>query len=192
MRVNATDHEREVNEGVTSGGAAMWVFGYGSLMWRPGFAHEEAVPATVRGYHRAPCVVSHVHRGTPERPGVVLGLDRGGACNGLAFRVHHRLIEETLRYLREREQTTMVYLERRVPVRLGDGRRVEALTYVVDRTHVQYARRLGFDDLVQRIEGAVGRSGPNEAYFIETAAKLKAMGIRDALLERLAERLAAA
>lgn len=119
-----------------------WVFGYGSLMWRPGFAHVETFKGRLFGYRRALCVRSHVHRGTPERPGLVLGLDRGGSCLGLAFRVPGDLREEVITYLRARELVTNVYLERQLPVRLADGRQVEALTYVVDRSHEQYAGRM--------------------------------------------------
>src|SRR3712207_8276797 len=117
----------------------LWVFGYGSLMWRPGFPHLERVHAHLYGYHRSLCVFSHVHRGTPEHPGLVLGLDRGGRCHGVAFRVDAAEAAETVRYLREREQVTAVYRERSLPVRLDDGRAVAALAYVVDRSHPQYA-----------------------------------------------------
>ena len=104
----------------------LWVFGYGSLMWRPGFAFEERGLATIRGLHRALCIWSHVHRGTPDRPGLVLGLDRGGSCKGVAFRVAGARRQETIAYLREREQVTSVYVEvwleaaaRRWPPRQG-------------------------------------------------------------------------
>ena len=90
----------------------LWVFGYGSLMWRPGFPFLESLPGRLRGYHRSLCVLSHVHRGTPERPGLVLGLDRGGSCRGMAFRVAGPEAAATLAYLREREQVTAVYVER--------------------------------------------------------------------------------
>ena len=135
----------------------LWVFGYGSLLWRTGFSYAEAVPARLDGWHRAPCVLSHVHRGTPERPGVVLGLDQGGSCDGLAFRVPDMGRVKVLDYLRGREQVTMVYQERVLPVTLRDGRRVEAVTYTVDRTHAQYAHSLPLSELVERIEG---RKGP--------------------------------
>ena len=107
-----------------------WVFGYGSLMWKPGFRFSEQHQAVVRGLHRGLCIYSHVHRGTPERPGLVMGLDRGGACRGVAFRVEADHWEDTVEYLRAREQVTMVYLERTVQVSLKaeQGRSVTAIT----------------------------------------------------------------
>ena len=121
-----------------------WVFGYGSLMWRPGFTYVERVPARLVGLHRALCVYSFVHRGTPERPGLVLGLDRGGMCRGIGYRVAAAKRAEAIAYLRGREQVTTVYLETMRQIELEDDarRRVRALCYVVDRSHVQYAGRL--------------------------------------------------
>ncbi|WP_173933365.1 gamma-glutamylcyclotransferase [Chelativorans sp. Marseille-P2723] len=167
-----------------------WVFGYGSLMWRPGFAHVETRKARLYGYRRALCVKSHIHRGTPQRPGLVLGLDRGGSCLGLAFSVPGALSAEVLAYLRERELVTNVYLERRLPVRLEGGPVVEALAYVVDRTHFQYAGKLDAASAAQRVSGATGRSGPNEEYVINTVQHLRALGIRDPWLEEVAELIA--
>jgi cation transport protein ChaC len=118
---------------------SLWVFGYGSLMWRPGFAYARRCKALLRGWRRSLCVFSHVYRGSPERPGLVLGLDRGGACPGVAFEVDAALREPTIRYLREREQVTAVYLERVAPITLEAGHRVLAMTYVADRLHDQYA-----------------------------------------------------
>ena len=109
----------------------LWVFGYGSLMWRPGFAHVETHRARLFGYRRALCIASFVHRGTPERPGLVLGLDRGGSCLGLAFRVPGEREGEVIDYLRERELVTNVYLERRLPIRLDNGQMVEGVQDVV-------------------------------------------------------------
>jgi glutathione-specific gamma-glutamylcyclotransferase len=163
-----------------------WVFGYGSLMWLPGFAHVETRRARLHGYRRALCVRSFVHRGTPDRPGLVLGLDRGGSCIGLAFRVPQDLGAEVLAYLRERELVTNVYLERRLPVRLEDGPVVEALTYVVDRSHAQYSGRLDVADAARSVCGAVGQSGPNEDYVVNTVEHMKALGIRDHWLESVA------
>src|SRR5438045_2941815 len=118
----------------------LWVFGYGSLMWRPGFTFHERVEARLIGAHRALCVFSFVHRGTPERPGLVLGLDRGGTCRGIAFRVAAAERASTVAYLRAREQVTMVYREAMRAIWLNGepARKVTALCYVVDRSHPQY------------------------------------------------------
>ncbi len=160
-----------------------WVFGYGSLMWRPGFAHLETCRARLHGFRRALCVRSFVHRGTRERPGLVLGLDRGGSCVGLAFRVPDELRDEVLAYLRERELVTSVYLERTLPVRLSNGQTVAAVGYTVDRAHPQYAGRLDEADAAAIVSGAVGRSGANEEYLANTLVHLRALGIRDDWLE---------
>src|SRR5579862_38141 len=127
----------------------LWVFGYGSLMWRPGFTFREQVPARLRGLHRSLCVYSFFHRGTPERPGLVLGLDRGGMCRGIAFRVAAAAREKTIAYLRAREQVTAVYREtmRRIELEDGSRQQVSALCYVVDRGHAQYAGRLSHAEL---------------------------------------------
>ncbi|WP_245259166.1 gamma-glutamylcyclotransferase [Salinarimonas rosea] len=174
----------------TGEGADLWVFGYGSLMWRPGFPFRERHAARVRGYHRSLCVYSHVHRGTPERPGLVLGLDRGGSCRGVAFRVDVAHAQETIAYLRAREQATAVYLERRLATRLADGRLVTALTYVVDRAHLQYAGRLDHEETLHIVRGGVGQSGANPDYVLSTAVHLVELGVHDPHLARLAAALA--
>jgi glutathione-specific gamma-glutamylcyclotransferase len=167
-----------------------WVFGYGSLIWRPGFAHIETQRARLFGYRRSLCVRSFVHRGTPERPGLVLGLDRGGSCVGLAFRVPGELRGEVLAYLRERELVTSVYLERTLPVLLPGGETVPAVTYVVDRGHAQYAGNLDEADAASIVSGSVGKSGQNEDYVLNTLRHLEALGIRDHWLEAVGRRLA--
>jgi glutathione-specific gamma-glutamylcyclotransferase len=166
-----------------------WVFGYGSLMWRPGFDHEETRQAQLFGYHRALCVRSFVHRGTPERPGLVLGLDRGGSCHGVAFKVRAEHREAVTGYLRARELVTNVYLETTRKVRLDDGRDVRALTYVVDRGHRQYAGALSVEEALSQVSGAVGQSGPNEAYVINTVEHLRTLRIRDHHLEAVVHAL---
>jgi cation transport protein ChaC len=169
--------------------ADLWVFGYGSLMWRPGFPYRERRHARLNGYHRALCVFSHVHRGTPQRPGLVLGLDRGGRCHGVAFQVAAEEAAETVAYLRAREQVTGVYVERRLPVRLDGGGTVEALTYVVDRRHPQYAGRLPEDELLRLVRQGVGVSGANPDYVRQTHAHLVEMGVTDPVLAHLAQAL---
>jgi cation transport protein ChaC len=169
----------------------LWVFAYGSLMWRPGFDFLERLPARVIGAHRSLCVLSHVHRGTPERPGLVLGLDRGGTCRGIAYRVTAERRAETIAYLREREQITMVYREtlRSVWLLEEPERRIEALCYVVDRGHPQYAGRMSLEQQLHHVRQGHGRSGPNRDYVISTVKELEALGVRDAGLHLLAERL---
>ena len=166
-----------------------WVFGYGSLMWRPGFAHVETTRARLHGYHRALCVRSFVHRGTPEQPGLVLGLDRGGSCVGLGFSVPGPLRGEVLDYLRGRELVTSAYRERTLPLRLRDGRVVEALCYVVDPTHPQYSGALEAGEAAAIVAGATGISGANSDYVTNTLSHLEALGIRDRWLEEVGARL---
>ncbi|HZH09207.1 MAG TPA: gamma-glutamylcyclotransferase [Microvirga sp.] len=174
---------------MTDGSEDLWVFGYGSLMWRPGFPYLERRHAHLYGYRRALCVISHVHRGTPENPGLVLGLDRGGRCHGVAFRVDRREAESTLHYLREREQVTSVYLERRLPVRLDDGRAVTAVAYVADRKHEQYAGNLSFEEVLALVRQGKGISGANPDYVRSTHEHLLSMGVVDPLMQRIVEAL---
>jgi glutathione-specific gamma-glutamylcyclotransferase len=178
--VTLSDHE--------FGNGDLWVFGYGSLMWRPGFDYIEKVPARLIGEHRALCVYSFDHRGTPEKPGLVLGLDRGGACRGIAFRVAGERRDSTIAYLREREQTTHVYREvtRSVWLHNGAGQRVSALTYVADRGHVQYAGRLPLDEQLRIVRQGHGRSGNNRDYVLATVKAIESEGFRDEQLHRLA------
>lgn len=167
-----------------------WIFGYGSLMWRPGFAFLRSEPARVYGYHRSLCVYSYVHRGTPERPGLVLGLDRGGSCHGMAFEVAPEQWSDTIAYLRAREQVTSVYLEKQKTVTLiATGSKVEAITYVVDPTHRQYAGVLDDDALEWHVRSGEGVSGRCSDYVMSTLAHLRDMKIHDPALERIAARL---
>jgi glutathione-specific gamma-glutamylcyclotransferase len=169
----------------------LWVFGYGSLMWRPGFDALERVPARLKGLHRALCVFSFVHRGTAGRPGLVFGLDHGGMCRGIAYRVAAAAREETIAYLRGREQVTSVYLERMHRIELEDAskRQVRALCYTVDRGHVQYAGRLTLAERVHYVRQGHGRSGANRDYVLDAVHALEALGYRETDLHLLAERL---
>src|SRR5438874_199116 len=175
------------------GAADLWVFGYGSLMWRPGFAFLERVEARLIGAHRSLCVYSFVHRGTPERPGLVLGLDRGGTCLGIAFRVAATERAATVAYLRAREQVTAVYREcaRRVWLKSEPERPVTALCYMVDRSHPQYAGRLTLEQQLHHVRQGHGQSGANRDYVIATVGALEQLGYRETALHRIAERLTA-
>ena len=173
------------------GADGLWVFGYGSLMWRTGFPFVEARRARLDGYHRAFCITSTHHRGSPARPGLVLGLDRGGACEGMAFRVAPGQSPATLAYLRERELINGVYREAFVPVVLhppGDGGGpgiARALAFIVERAHPSYARGLDLATEARLIRGARGVSGHGLDYLVNTVRHLQAAGIRERRLERL-------
>lgn len=175
------------------GPAPLWVFGYGSLMWNPGFAHEEREIARLAGYHRSFCMRSIHHRGTVERPGLVLALDAmaGAACDGVAFRVAAERAEATRAYLRERELISAAYLERVLPVDLAGGRRVEALCFVIDPEHAQYCGGMALEDQARIIAGARGGRGPNDEYLFNTAEHLAGIGLADDDLLWLADRVRA-
>lgn len=166
-----------------------WVFGYGSLMWNPGFDYVTREIVVLPGYHRALCIRSWVHRGTQESPGLVLGLDRGGSCKGAAFRVAPENRDHVVAYLRERELVTNVYQERVLPIRFRDGRRTSALTYTADRSHRQYAAGLSVEDAARTCAGAQGKSGHNADYVRNTVDHLKQLGIRDHWMEAVAGRM---
>ncbi|MEL6958156.1 MAG: gamma-glutamylcyclotransferase [Pseudomonadota bacterium] len=157
----------------------MWVFGYGSLLWNPGFVPAEAVTATLSGYHRSFCMLSIHHRGTVEQPGLVLALDEAEAtCTGVAFRASDADAPRVLEELRERELISSAYLERTLPLSLEDGRQIDALAYVINRDHDQYCQ-YDLETQAQLIARSVGGRGPNPEYLYNTAAHLEQMGIHD-------------
>lgn len=168
-----------------------WVFGYGSLIWDPGFVPAESSRAWVTGYGRTFCLRSVQHRGTAARPGLVLGLDEsdGAECGGLALRIADRDHDEVLAYLRARELVTDAYREAILPLRLEDGRRVEALAYVMRRDHVQYAGGLDLAEQARIIAQAHGGRGPNAEYLFNTAAHLTRIGLADDLLDHLSDQV---
>lgn len=169
----------------------LWVFAYGSLIWNPGFAWAERVRAELPGFARSFCMRSIHHRGTAEAPGLVLALDphEGGFCHGIAFRVAEGEEGGTLAYLRERELVSSAYVEETHEVTLLDGRRVAALTYVVDTGHVQYCHGLDLETQARIIATAVGGRGPNTEYLWNTVAHLTELGIHDPDLVWLSERV---
>lgn len=166
----------------------LWVFGYGSLMWQPGFPYLEARRARIDGFRRAFCVLSIHYRGSPRRPGLVLGLQRGGSCEGMAFRVADDAAAAVRAYLHARELIYGVYREALVPARLldGDGGRVDVLTYVAEACHPSYAGGMPLAKQATVMRGARGLAGSNLAYLAATVSKLRSLDIRQPDLERLA------
>ncbi|WP_223422752.1 gamma-glutamylcyclotransferase [Tateyamaria pelophila] len=171
----------------------MWVFGYGSLLWNPGFDVAEEVMATLPGYARSFCMRSIHHRGSEEKPGLVLALDevREAQCHGVALRVAPGTEDATLTYLRERELISSAYLEKVLEVTLAGGQVVTAVTYVIDADHVQYCGGLPLEEQARIIANAHGGRGPNSEYLYNTAEHLHALGVADADLDWLACRVAA-
>lgn len=162
-----------------------WVFGYGSLIWRPGFSFLRQVPATLRGVHRRLCIYSQRHRGTAAQPGLVFGLVPGGSCRGMGFEVDGAQWQEVRAYLSEREMDNGVYREAVRPLQLDNGTVVTTLAFLADTQHVQYAGRLDISEQVRLVRAGIGESGPNPEYVLETARKLTELGIRDRFLDDL-------
>ena len=165
----------------------LWVFAYGSLMWHPGFAYAEVRPARLHGYRRAFCVYSLYYRGSPERPGLVLGLERGGVCDGLAYRVRAEDVGDVRAYLHARELIYGVYREAFVAAQIReiDGGSAFVLTYVAEPHHPSYAGSLPLARQAETIRAACGVAGTNLAYLEATLTRLRALGIRQRDLERL-------
>ena len=169
----------------------LWVFGYGSLLWNPGFPVAETRVARLHDWRRSFCMSSIHHRGTPEAPGLVLALDHapGAVCHGIAFRVEAAQAQSTLVYLRERELISSAYLETRQQVAFAQGGlQADVLTYVIDPAHEQYCT-LPLEDQAQIIARAVGGRGPNDEYLANTATHLHALGLPDPDLDWLVARV---
>ncbi|WP_280633996.1 gamma-glutamylcyclotransferase [Paracoccus ravus] len=172
-------------------GPQHWVFAYGSLMWDPGFRVAESRGANLMGFARRFCLRSIRYRGTEESPGLVLGLDADAeaSCHGMALRVEPEDWPEALEGLRLRELTTNAYEELLLPVRLDDGREVEAVAYVIRRDHVQYAGSLEIEEQAHIIAHAHGGRGPNADYLFNTVSHLVGMGVTDLDLDALTLRV---
>ena len=162
----------------------LWVFGYGSLMWHPGFEFREARPGRLYGYHRSFCVRSEIYRGTPKRPGLVLGLDSGGSCRGIAYRVARKQARTVLDYLEDRELRRDTYLAKRHPVRL-DNRVVEAICFVVNRANDQYVGKLSVAAMARHVCQGVGERGACFDYLLSTVEHLRELGVKDHTLEEV-------
>ena len=169
----------------------IWVFGYGSLLWNPGFQVAEQQIARLADYQRSFCMRSIHHRGTPEKQGLVLALDenKGAYCDGLALKVAAEHTETTIAYLRERELISSAYLEEWITLNLADGRQVSAVAYVIDRNHEQYCGGITLEEQAQAIAHAVGGRGPNTEYLYATADHLNELGLNDDDLNWLVTRV---
>jgi cation transport protein ChaC len=180
-----------MSEGPETPPQPLWVFGYGSLIWNPGFPVAEKALATLSGFARSFCMSSIHHRGTVEDPGLVLALDPHEAshCQGVGFRVPEADADATVIYLRERELISSAYVERVLPITLNDGATVNALTYVVDTNHVQYVDGIPLERQAEIIAHAVGGRGPNTEYLRNTVLHLHELGIADAELDWLSARV---
>ena len=162
----------------------LWIFGYGSLIWSPCFAYREKAPARVHGYHRALCILSTRHRGTQQRPGLVLGLCRGGSCWGTAFRVAASQVRQTLKRLWSREMVRRVYQPRLVSARLG-RRKVQALAFVADPSNPAYVRELDLHGRARLVAQGIGQRGHCIDYIQNTLEHMHGAGVRDPHLERI-------
>lgn len=163
----------------------LWIFGYGSLMWSPDFRYREHAPGIVFGYHRSLCIYSHRHRGTPEAPGLVMGLRRGGSCWGMVFRTSAKTAPAVLAKLWQREMRGKVYQPKMVRVRLGKRRAVQAVTFVAVANHPQYACDLDFAQTARLVAQGSGQRGHNLEYLHRTLAHMHELGVRDPHLEKV-------
>jgi cation transport protein ChaC len=167
------------------------VFGYGSLMWRPGFDYLERRTAVLHGRRRAFCIYSVHHRGTHERKGLVLGLAPGGSVRGAAYRIADERWEDVYAYLREREQPTETYFEAWAPIRFAGGEQVQALVFLSDVLHPQWAGDLGLEEQARLIAGASGKSGRNIDYLRELVLHLHEEGVVGGVMDSLLARVEA-
>jgi cation transport protein ChaC len=163
----------------------LWIFGYGSLMWAPGFRYRERCAGHVYGYHRSLCVYSRRYRGSPERPGLVVGLCAGGSCWGMAYRVAARRARRVLEYLWRREMRNRVYAARFVSARVARARTVRALAFVANEAHPQFAGDLDVAHMARLVAGGSGERGHSIEYLRRTIAHLHALGVPDPHLQRV-------
>ena len=169
----------------------MWVFGYGSLIWNPGFEYQRSSVAILSGYARSFCIRSIYARGTKDNPGLGLALTKspGAYCEGVAFAVTSQNTDAVIAYLRERELVSSAYLEMKLGAKLKDGVEVQAITYVADTNHVQFVSELSLEEQAQSIASAAGNNGPNSEYLFNTVEQLSVLGISDPKLKSLAQRV---
>ncbi|MBS0537434.1 MAG: gamma-glutamylcyclotransferase [Proteobacteria bacterium] len=171
-------------------GEEAWVFAYGSLMWNPALEFAEASACHVEGWRRSFCFWTPMGRGTPELPGLMLALEAGGDCEGIAYRIAPDKVRSELAILWNREMLSGIYQARWVPTKLRDGRTVTAVTFVVDTNHCQYCGDLPMERAAHHIAFAEGRRGACRDYLANTAAHARSLGIHDSYIEDLVARVA--
>ena len=157
----------------------LWVFGYGSLMWDPGFPYVESIRARIYGFHRSLCIRSVRYRGTDDQPGLVFGLDRGGSCTGVSYRIDLARQREVADYLQDREMLNNIYDPSIKSITLNDGRNVGAIVFIVKRQHPSYVNNLTIDQTASIVASACGQRGANLDYVQSTLSSLETIGIRD-------------
>lgn len=191
LLLSETELEQSLQSVLASSHAAadVWLFAYGSLVWNPVLSYTTRTVAKVHGYHRRFCLLSRINRGTPERPGLVLALDRGGRCTGVAYRIPAREAEIELRLLWRREMLLGSYQPRWLRAQLADGASVRALAFVIDRGGSGYAGRMTDDEVVAVLRRAQGRLGTGIDYLLRTHEGLAGEGIVDPHLARLVKLL---
>lgn len=190
--LSAEERETSLNQALERyrHGEDVWIFAYGSLMWNPAIDFAERAAASVEGWRRSFCFWTPMGRGTPELPGLMLALEPGDGCEGIAYRLAPHQVRSEMAILWNREMLSGVYQAQWVPVRLRDGRTVTAVTFVVDSAHCQYCGDLPIDRVAHHIAFAEGRRGACRDYLANTVAHTRALGIHDEYIEDLAERVA--
>jgi glutathione-specific gamma-glutamylcyclotransferase len=193
MRVLSEDELRASRAAILAGAdlsSGVWLFGYGSLIWNPAFHFSDRLTGTVYGFHRRFCLWTHLGRGCPDRPGLVLGLERGGSCRGAVFHIAPDAVEEELAIVWRREMISGAYVPRWVDAHTALGT-VRAITFVINQAHERYARALSDEQVAKIIATAEGWLGPCADYLINTVDHLAELGIHDRPLERLRARVLA-
>jgi cation transport protein ChaC len=190
--LSAEERAASLNDALTryAPGAEAWIFAYGSLMWNPALEYAESLPCKVEGWHRSFCFWTPMGRGTPELPGLMLALERGGACEGIAYRLAPEQLKSELAVLWNREMLVGAYRPQWVPTKLRDGRIVTAVTFEVDPEHSQYCCDLPIEKQAHHMAFAEGRRGTCRDYLANTAAHARALGIHDPYIEDMVERVA--
>jgi glutathione-specific gamma-glutamylcyclotransferase len=191
MSEEAREASRKAVEAAVAPGADVWVFGYGSLMWNPAIHVAQSCRAEVTGYHRQFCFTLNLGRGSPDKPGLMLGLDRGGACVGVAHRIAAKDVGSELTILWYREMLSGAYKPRWLAAKIDGVGAAKVLAFVIDRTHARYEANIGEDETARRISMGEGILGTNRDYLYRTVKRLRELGVDHGPMHRLEQRVRA-